>query len=142
MPLRLALLGIGKAEAVQSRYSYEHWYIGGHSLGGTSAAYYAKDHADALDGAVFCAAYPASELDDGLRAITVYGSNDRVLNLERFASSKHFLPPDAVEYVIEGGNHSQFGDYGLQKDDGEAAISPLAQQREAAEAIEAFIKAS
>lgn len=137
MPLRLSLFGIGKAGAIQSMYSYDHWYIGGHSLGGASAAYYARQHADRLDGVVFCAAYPTSAMDDALTVVTIYGTNDRVLNRFRYEWSERYLPPDTTECVIEGGNHAQFGNYGPQDGDGEAAISTDEQQQEAVEAIAA-----
>ena len=39
------------------------------------------------------------------------------------------------EFVIEGGNHAQFGSYGPQSGDGEAQISPAEQWRQTVEAI-------
>jgi hypothetical protein len=41
------------------------------------------------------------------------------------------MPGNHKEYVIQGGNHAQFGDYGEQKGDGTAAISAQEQQRQA-----------
>jgi hypothetical protein len=38
------------------------------------------------------------------------------------------LPPDATIVVIEGGNHAQFGYYGIQTGDGKATISREDQQ--------------
>lgn len=135
MPLKIALLGINKAEAIQARYSYKNWYIGGHSLGGTSAAYYAKNHADELTGMVFCAAYSLCDLDDGLKVLTMYGSEDHVLSISRYQRNERYLPSNTTEIVIEGGNHAQFGNYGWQQGDGTAEISVEEQQEEAAEAI-------
>ena len=40
---------------------------------------------------------------------------------------------------IEGGNHAQFGNYGLQEGDGTATMSREEQQTIAAEAMLAFI---
>ena len=43
MPANLAIFGINRADVVRSDiagYSYDHWYIAGHSLGGTMAANY------------------------------------------------------------------------------------------------------
>lgn len=34
MPFRLAFFGMNKADDLLSRYDYDGWYIGGHSLGG------------------------------------------------------------------------------------------------------------
>ena len=38
------------------------------------------------------------------------------------------LPESTIEVVIDGGNHAQFGSYGTQKGDGEAAVTREAQQ--------------
>ncbi|UWG96942.1 alpha/beta hydrolase [Dehalobacter sp. DCM] len=43
-------------------------------------------------------------------------------------------------YEIKGGNHAQFGNYGLQKGDGIAQITADEQQSEAVRIIDAFIK--
>lgn len=132
MPLRFAILGVNRAEPIRAQYPYSSWYIGGHSLGGVAAARYASEHGDALDGIVFCASYPANALPDTLRAVVVYGSNDRVLNRERFEQSRPLWPRDTVEHVIEGGNHAQFGSYGAQRGDGAADITAQVQWDEAA----------
>lgn len=44
-----------------------------------------------------------------------------------------YAPEAFYEYVIEGGNHARFGNYGEQKGDGAARITALEQQRQAAE---------
>ena len=49
MPANLAIFGINRADVVRSDiagYSYNHWYIAGHSLGGTMAANYISKHTD------------------------------------------------------------------------------------------------
>lgn len=42
---------------------------------------------------------------------------------------------DTQEIVIEGGNHAQFGDYGPQKGDGTAQITPEEQWEKTADAV-------
>jgi len=42
------------------------------------------------------------------------------------------------ETVIEGGNHAQFGNYGVQKGDGKATVTAEEQQDRAIQAISAF----
>lgn len=46
-----------------------------------------------------------------LPVLSLYGSEDGVLNMERYAKA---LPLAArlLEHVIQGGNHAQFGNYG------------------------------
>lgn len=46
-----------------------------------------------------------------------------------------YAPGSYTECVIDGGNHAQFGSYGLQSGDGAAAISPEEQQQSAVDAI-------
>ena len=135
MPLRLAIFGAGKAEDVMKKHDYTNWYIGGHSLGGAMAADFAADHASQLTGVVLLAAYPTKALDESLSAITIYGSKDGVLNMKNMEKSAGLLPENHKSYVIEGGNHAQFGNYGKQKGDGEADISGVEQQRRTEELI-------
>jgi len=42
-------------------------------------------------------------------------------------------------FVIEGGNHAQFGNYGAQKGDGKASITADEQQEKTVEIILKFI---
>ena len=135
MPLRFAFFGINAADDVMQEADYENWYIGGHSLGGAMAASYASKHGDALKGVILCAAYPTAELDNDLTEILLYGSEDQVVNLEKIEEGAQYAPADYIETVIEGGNHAQFGSYGLQKGDGTASIPAEQQWTEAVELI-------
>ena len=132
MPFRLAVFGVNKAGQVMKQYHYDHWYIGGHSLGGVMAAYYAAGHSSGLCGVYMLAAYPAKPVDEKIPAVTIYGSEDGVLNMKKMEDAKRYLPDGSKEYVIEGGNHAQFGNYGKQDGDGNAAISAGEQQHRTA----------
>ena len=114
IPFRLAFFGINKADSVISQYNYDHWYVGGHSLGGAMAAYYASSHSSKLEGVILLAAYSPTKLDDDLNTILIYGSNDTVLNMSSFSKCLANTPDTRIEHVISGGNHSQFGSYGKQ----------------------------
>jgi hypothetical protein len=74
--------------------------------------------------------------------ISIYGSEDMVLNAEKYDKTKTdgLWPDDFTEVIIEGGNHAQFGDYGEQKGDGKAKIDETVQKKETAEAVSAWIK--
>ena len=135
MPFRLAVFGINKAESIMERYSYDDWYIGGHSLGGAMAASYAADNGDDLSGLILFAAYPVKKLDDNLIGLSIYGSEDGVLNMDKYFAGDEFAPKNHEEYRIEGGNHAGFGNYGEQSGDGAAAISAEEQQDLAVEFI-------
>ena len=135
MPFRLAVFGANKADQVMKQHDYEHWYIGGHSLGGAMAASYAATHSSQLSGVFMLAAYPTRALDENTKALIIYGSEDGVLNMARLEEAKRYLPSSGEIYAIEGGNHAQFGNYGRQAGDGNAAISSQEQQQRTAEWI-------
>lgn len=135
MPFRLAILDENAAAGIMEQYDYAHWYIGGHSLGGVMAASYAAAHGDALAGTVLCAAYPIKALEAGQAEILLYGSEDGVLNRNELEETRRFSAGRLIEYEIAGGNHAQFGDYGIQRGDGAALISAEEQQKQTAEII-------
>ncbi len=135
MPFRLAILGEGKAAEVCASHDYADWYIGGHSLGGAMAARYAASHGGQFKGLALCAAYPTDPLGSGQKLIVLYGSEDTVLDKERFAAGMRLAPAGTEVHELRGGNHAQFGDYGPQKGDGAALIPASAQQQEAARLI-------
>ena len=135
MPFRLAVFGVYKADQVMKKYDYTHWYIGGHSLGGAIAASYAAAHSGKFSGIFMLAAYPPKHLEENTRAVIIYGSEDRVLNFGKLEEAYQYLPENSVTYVIEGGNHAQFGYYGVQDGDGNAMISAEEQQYRTAELI-------
>ena len=125
MPFNLAVLDIDAADGVQEKFpQIESWFIGGHSLGGSMAAAYLADNADAFDGLILLGAYSTKDLSSThIRALSVYGSEDKVLNKEKYEKNKENLPPDYIERVIEGGCHAYFGMYGAQEGDGTPTIS-------------------
>ena len=135
MPARLAFFGSNKADdALQETANYAHVYIGGHSLGGAMAANYAAEHAEDLAGVLLLAAYSTKTLPDNLPVLSVYGTEDGVLNRSNYEKYLGNLQ-NLQEVVIEGGNHAQFGSYGEQGGDGEASIDPGMQWNETAEAV-------
>ncbi len=135
MPFRLAVFGVNKADQVMLQHDYAHWYIGGHSLGGAMAAVYAAENSGRLTGLILLAAYPTKPLDESIRTIMIYGSEDHVLNMKKLNEGKQYLPDNSKEYIISGGNHAQFGNYGIQRGDGTADVSADVQQQKTVELI-------
>lgn len=128
MPLRLAVLDMNAADGIADQYSeITRWAIGGHSLGGAMAASYAAKHAEEYDVLVLLAAYSKAELPESLSVVSIYGDQDQVMNREKYAEYRGNLPESAVEVIVAGGNHAQFGDYGHQKGDGVASV--IAQEQ-------------
>ena len=129
MPLNLAVLNMDAAEGIPEQFpDVDSWYIGGHSLGGSMAASFAADNAGDFEGLILLAAYSTADLSEtDLEVLSLYGSQDGVLNMEKYEQYRTNLPETATEALISGGNHAQFGSYGRQEGDGEASITPQAQ---------------
>lgn len=139
MPYNMAIFGLNSAAELMENNEYTHWYIGGHSLGGAMAASYAAKHTDELDGLVLLAAYPTVSLkSNSFKVISIYGSEDGVLNMEKYQDGLKYMPTHFRELVISGGNHAGFGSYGFQTGDAVAQISKEEQWRLTVEEIIAF----
>jgi dienelactone hydrolase len=147
MPLNLAVFGANRADAVRRAYpQVRRWAIGGHSLGGSMAANYAHKHPEAIAGLVFWASYPASSdnlSSQDIVVTSIYGSQDGLATRAKIEASRTLLPAQTTWVMIEGGNHAQFGWYGLQPKDYPASISREDQQAQAIEAtVELLVKIS
>ena len=140
MPGNLAVLDANAADGLQEEYpEVTAWYMAGHSLGGAMAANYAAAHAEDFNGLILLAAYSTKDLTGTtLRVLSVYGSEDGVLNRESYEKNRANLPADTTEVILDGGCHAQFGSYGPQDGDGIPSISGEEQVRQTAEAIAAF----
>ena len=141
MPSNLAVLDPNAADGLQEAYpEITTWYIAGHSLGGAMAANYAAAHAEDFDGLILLAAYSTKDISQTtLRVLSVYGSEDGVMNRDSYEKNRANLPADTTEVVLDGGCHAQFGCYGPQDGDGVPTISGEEQLRQTTEAIRAFI---
>ena len=140
MPGNLAVLDANAADGLRQKHpEITAWYMAGHSLGGAMAANYAAAHAEDFNGLILLAAYSTKDLaGTTLRVLSVYGSEDGVLNRESYEKNWSNLPADTTEVVLDGGCHAQFGSYGPQDGDGIPSISGEEQVRQTAEAIAAF----
>jgi len=121
-------------------YPDTRWVLGGHSLGGSMAAYYAYEHPSESAGLILLGSYPAEGNDfsqKDMPILSIFGSND--MGIEEILKYKPLLPPSTIWLELKGGNHAQFGDYGPQKGDGGASLSREAQQAKTVEAITAFL---
>jgi dienelactone hydrolase len=160
MPFNLAVFDVNAADGYIEQFpEVERWYIGGHSLGGSMAASYYAKHRESFDGLVLCAAYSTVDLageDDAsgqtadtddrteetgsARVLSIYGSNDGVLNMKKYEKYRKNLSDDCEEEVIEGGCHAYFGSYGAQDGDGEPSITNAEQIHTTVDLIVNFLK--
>lgn len=124
MPAKLAIFGMNRAdEIIEDAEHIREWIMMGHSLGGAMAASYSASNDDEIDGLVLLAAYSTENLTDKeIDVFSFYGSEDQVLNMEKYKEYYDNLPDDTVEIIIDGGNHAYYGYYGEQEGDGEASI--------------------
>jgi hypothetical protein len=144
MPLNLAVLAPDAAAEIIAAYpQITHWAIGGHSLGGSMAAAFALNNPGLVDGLVLWASYPAGSSDfsgTGLLVTSIYGTLDGVATSQEVEASSSLLPVGTTWVPIQGGNHAQFGWYGVQKGDNPAAIPHEAQSAQIVAATVALLE--
>jgi hypothetical protein len=100
------------------------------------AAYYLEENASKYEGLVLLGAYSTANLSKSdLAVLSVYGSEDRVMDREKYEECKSNLPDDFTETVIDGGCHAYFGMYGAQDGDGTPTLGNQEQIRLTATAI-------
>ena len=141
MPLNLAVLDVSAAEGICEKYEgIDKWYIGGHSLGGSMAASYLADNRDNFEGLVLLGSYSTADLSEGdVDVLSVFGSEDKVMNREKYEKYKGNLPDDFTEYVLEGGNHAFIGMYGEQDGDSKGTMTNEEQIKLTAQKIAELI---
>jgi len=142
MPCNLAVFDVKAADGIQEIFpEIEEWYMAGHSLGGAMAASYAGKHQNEYDGLILLASYSTEDLSSaGLDVLSVYGTEDHVLNREKYQEYEEKLPDNYIEEIIEGGCHAYFGNYGEQEGDGTAWITREEQQKVTVDIIKKFTK--
>lgn len=127
MPLNLSIFGQNKANSFLAEYPDESFVIGGHSLGGVFASRYATSHTtEQLKGVFFLASYADEDgalKDTHYAALQITGTKDDVLNRVEWEHSKANLSEETVYVSLDGGNHGQFGSYGIQDGDAKPSIS-------------------
>lgn len=134
MPLNLAVFGSDKAAEVMAAYpEITRWAVGGHSLGGAMAATFAARNPGRVQGLVLWAAYPAAGDDlstQDIQVFSIYANQDGLADTGTVRSAELRLPASVRWVEIPGGNHAQFGWYGVQPGDGEAKITRSEQQEQ------------
>ena len=140
-----ASLGADNADKVLPKLPHiKNWVIGGHSVGGTMASYYAVNH-NFIDGIVFWGAYATNDLSlSNMKALSVTGSTDKIAPQESVDEAAAFMPAESEYVVIEGGNNSGFASISsLQNGEDEAEIAYADQQKQAVKAtLELLAKVS
>lgn len=130
MPAKLAIFGMNAAEDIFNEAAHiKEWTMMGHSLGGAMAASFSASHDEEVDQLVLLAAYSTEDLKDKeIEVFSFYGTEDKVLNMEKYEEYYSNFPEDVVEEIIDGGNHAYYAHYGEQEGDGTATITRDEQQ--------------
>ena len=132
MPFHLAVFNMNGADGIQKQYpGITKWYLAGHSLGGAMAAVYIAGHVSEYQGLILLGAYSTKDLSDtDLTVVWIDGDQDGVINQKQVLKNQDHYPENTYVFMIAGGNHAQFGSYGVQKGDGQASISAKEQWQE------------
>ena len=101
------------------------WYVNDYYRSDESVQAYLEGHENVT----------VTEIEEGFKVLSLYGSEDRVLNREKLEAGREVMPVDYTEICIDGGNHAWFGNYGEQDGDGKASISREEQQEQTVEAV-------
>ena len=139
-PLGLPILDPDHPDSVLALHpDIAYWALGGHSVGGTTAAA-AADLNEQVNGLVLFAAYPASRVErTDLKVVSVFGSEDRLVTPAEIEQSKADLPAGTAYLEVPGAAHSWFGDYGVQPQDNPGSGDRTAAQAAMAEAARALL---
>ncbi len=124
-PFGLAITQIGQpAGPIADHPEITRWAVGGHSLGGVGAAWFAADNPGEVDGLLLWASFPNDDMsaDGTLQVESLSGSNDLLATPADIEKSRANLPPSSTFTVIDGGVHAFFGDYGAQPGDGQPTV--------------------
>lgn len=122
-PFNVAIFSIHAAKRIIDTYSLGQVWVGGHSLGGISASRFTKKSPEMVYGLFLLGSYSDQDLGDFEgRVHSVMGLEDKIIDWENYKQAEANLPPRALLQEIEGLNHSDFGDYGLQKGDGLSSV--------------------
>jgi hypothetical protein len=70
-----------------------------------------------------------------LKVTSIFASQDGLATKDKIDASRPLLPATTDWVEISGGNHAQFGWYGLQPGDNPASISHQAQQDQIVAAV-------
>ncbi|WP_420123574.1 alpha/beta hydrolase [Nakamurella sp.] len=142
-PFGMAIAQTGQpGTAIEAHPEVTTWAVGGHSLGGVVASWYAQDHPDQVDGLLLFGSYSDRDLSGtDLVVESVWGSNDGLTTPEDIERTRTNLPPSAGFTEIVGGVHAYFGDYGEQPGDGQPGIDRAAATEQISAAAVDFMQA-
>lgn len=142
-PFDLAVIAPNRAERLLRFAEGRRVVLGGHSMGGRTAAGYLTRNPDAATGLVLLGAYSAE--GDDLSALPVdvlvlAAENDDLASLHEMRAGMARLPDSARLSVIRGSVHAFFGRYGPQRGDGLPSTTRAAAERQIVQVVGTFLE--
>ncbi len=127
-PGRLSVNAVDSAAARLDSFGVQDWFFIGHSMGGYSSLELISRHQPNVRAvALWAAGVPADFSGLNLPMLYIWGDNDGLQPLERFAEGQANLP-ESVHYVtLPGANHKNFAMYSHQYLDNDAILDPQLQ---------------
>jgi pimeloyl-ACP methyl ester carboxylesterase len=127
-PGRLSVNAVDSAAARLDSFGVQDWFFIGHSMGGYSSLELISRHQPNVRAvALWAAGVPADFSGLNLPMLYIWGDNDGLQPLERFAEGQANLP-ESVHYVtLPGANHKNFAMYSHQYFDNDAILDPQLQ---------------
>jgi pimeloyl-ACP methyl ester carboxylesterase len=127
-PGRLSVNAVDSAAARLDSFGVQDWFFIGHSMGGYSSLELISRHQPNVRAvALWAAGVPADFSGLNLPMLYIWGDNDGLQPLERFAEGRANLP-ESVHYVtLPGANHKNFAMYSHQYFDNDAILDPQLQ---------------
>jgi pimeloyl-ACP methyl ester carboxylesterase len=123
-PFNAAIFNSGAAGKIMESRDLSQAWVGGHSLGGIAACRFASSNSENIYGLFLFGSYCDQDISNtGKPVVVLWGRQDFIINRENFEKAKANLPSGSTILEIEGMNHSDFGNYGLQKGDRPSQLS-------------------
>lgn len=152
-PLNVPLFSRNKANDIIKNGDFEKYALMGHSYGGKVLLdYISKQNqfSEKITDAILLAACSSGryvfdsvknkDYKNEVRMLSIVGSKDGVLNLLKYDNDKENLPKNTKYITINGGNNSNFGNYGKKYNDFKSDISLEKQQYIVLNEINEFLK--
>lgn len=127
-----SMFNIGNINKILNNSDIKNYILVGHSFGGSRILSYLKrGSSDLIKYVVLLSSYGTNSQDfsnSNIKFLSLVGSDDKIINFKKYENYKNKLPSTTKYFYIEGGNHSYFGNYGLQFGDSVGSISRERQQ--------------
>ncbi|MEQ8578451.1 MAG: alpha/beta fold hydrolase [Balneola sp.] len=123
----------------------EKWVVAGHSRGGRMAVNYASLYPESISGLVLMGTTHPKDKDLSrleFPVLKISASEDGLASPPEIDQFAHNLPDSTDFFMIQGGNHSQFGYYGFQLGAGSPTITREEQQKIIFNVVEKFLRNS